>query len=118
MRHAGEWTISTALNHLLSLRDGDNLRHEQRFVAQERAVEAALYAARTATEKADTATEKRFESVNEFRAQLKDSQGQYISRVEVNALVGNQSLYITRLEMFGWVGVASALGGLIGHFLR
>ncbi len=42
------------------------------FTAADRAVQAALDAAKEAVAKQDAASEKRFESVNEFRAQLGD----------------------------------------------
>ena len=57
----------------------------QRFEAQEKAVAAALAAAKEATAKAEAAAEKRFDSVNEFRAALKDQQAMLIPRVEVDA---------------------------------
>lgn len=44
-----------------------------RFEAQEKAVEAALASADRAVQKAETASDKRFESMNEFRAALDDS---------------------------------------------
>ncbi len=43
-----------------------------RFDAQEKAVQSALAAAEKAVIKAETASEKRFESVNEFRSTLND----------------------------------------------
>lgn len=48
-------------------------RYEQRFVAQQ-----------TAVDKADAANEKRFESVNEFRNTLKDQQLTFASKIEMN----------------------------------
>jgi ElaB/YqjD/DUF883 family membrane-anchored ribosome-binding protein len=123
------WTIETALKHLTDLRDADltlytsnrmsdQLRNEQRFIAQEKAVEAALSSAKTATEKAEFAAERRFDSVNEFRGQLRDAQSLYITRSEVAAIVGTQSTFVTRTEMFSWVGVAAVVGGIIGHFIK
>ena len=112
------WNVATALEHLLALRNADAIRNEQRFVAQERAVEFALSAARTATEKADLASEKRFEGLNEFRQTLVAQQATLITRTEVGALVGNQAAFVTRTEMFSWVGVAAVIGGVIGHFIR
>lgn len=58
------------------------------FLAQQKAVQAALQAAETATAKADIANEKRFESVNEFRAQLADVIATLISRAESVAITG------------------------------
>lgn len=68
-------------------------RYEQRFVAQEgavasaltaqeKAVGAALIAADRAVSKVETANEKRFESVNEFRAQLADQAAGFLPRNE------------------------------------
>lgn len=90
-----------ALTALLSEADR---RYEQRFIAQENAVglalsrvdkefhehlaqvraetHAALEAADKAISKSEAATEKRFESVNEFRAQLADQAQRFIPRIE------------------------------------
>lgn len=59
------------------------VKNDQRFKAQEAAVAAALASADRAVTKADMATEKRFESVNEFRNQLKDQTGTFITRGEL-----------------------------------
>jgi len=69
------------------LRAADTNANEQRFKAQEQAVAFALQAAEKAVTKAELAAEKRFESVNEFRNQLKDQTG----------------TFITRNEMWGWL---------------
>lgn len=71
-------------------------RTEQRFadgniavnaalIAQEKAVNAALTAANAAVTKAEVASEKRFESQNEFRAQLADQAARLLSRAEAEA---------------------------------
>jgi crotonobetainyl-CoA:carnitine CoA-transferase CaiB-like acyl-CoA transferase len=79
-------------------------RHQQRFDAQKEALNAAfaaqkaatdaaltaadkfaaaaMQAAKEAVEKAETANEKRFESVNEFRAQLTDQANTFLPRSE------------------------------------
>lgn len=62
------------------------LRYQQRFDAQTSAINAALQAAKEAVIKAETATENRFASVNEFRQTLSDQAGTFISRTEFNAL--------------------------------
>src|SRR5688572_26741026 len=56
---------------------------------QERAVQAALAAAKEAVNKAELAAEKRFESVNEFRAQTKDLQSSYMPRAEFDIAMKN-----------------------------
>lgn len=69
------------------LRVADALANEQRFKAQEQAIAFALAEKEKAIIKAELGTEKRFESVNEFRNQLKDQTG----------------TFITRNEMWGWL---------------
>ncbi len=94
------WTLLTLREFLLHKHDELRVliseydkRYEQRFqaeqlalkdalVAQEKAVTAALIAADRAVSKAETATEKRFESVNEFRSALADQAASLLSRVE------------------------------------
>ena len=77
---------------------------DQRYAAQTRAFEvardtaldsvrAALASAETAVAKAEIATEKRFESVNEFRASLADQTSSFMTRDEVNVRI--QSLTTT-----------------------
>jgi len=61
--------------------------NNQRFDAQEKAVAAALAAAKEAVAKAEIAAEKRFDSVNEFRGQLKDQQATLMPRSEVTVLL-------------------------------
>lgn len=58
---------------------------EQRFTDQDKAVQAALQAAKEAVLKAENASEKRFESVNEFRQQLSDQTNTFLPRPEYNA---------------------------------
>jgi SMC interacting uncharacterized protein involved in chromosome segregation len=93
-------TVSV-LDHIRALLREMDLRYQQRFDAQSRALEAALLAAEkavgtalTAAEKAvnkaETAAEKRFEAVNEFRQQLNDYQATLMPRNEYDS--AHQSL--------------------------
>lgn len=54
-------------------------------IEDQRAVATALLSAEKAVTKAEIAAEKRFESVNEFRAQLADQALTFVSRVEAEA---------------------------------
>jgi hypothetical protein len=86
------------------------LRHEQRFTAQQTAVHAALsatekagVAALEATEravaKAEVAAEKRFDSVNEFRKQLADQAATFMPRSEAETRLHALSLdYLQRFD--------------------
>lgn len=59
-------------------------RYEQRFDAQEKATMVAITSAKEAVTKAEASTERRFESVNEFRAALADQSSTLVSRTEVD----------------------------------
>jgi hypothetical protein len=77
-----DWTVDTLKEYIMQ-RMADNQRVvDATFVAQEKAVAAALAATKEAVIKAETATEKRFESVNEFRAQLADQTSTLMPRQE------------------------------------
>jgi hypothetical protein len=58
---------------------------DKAFTAAEQAVTVALANAEKATVKAEAASERRFESVNEFRAQLSDQTATFLPRGEYDA---------------------------------
>lgn len=60
---------------------------DMRFEAQEKMVHAALDAADKAVSKAETASEKRFDGVNEFRAALSDSARLLMPRIEFERII-------------------------------
>jgi len=74
------------LDHIKALLDEKDKRDNQRFEAQSQAIKDALQAAKEAVVKAETATEKRFESVNEFRKTLSDQSGTFITRAEFDQI--------------------------------
>ncbi len=91
------WTIETLRSYLEALGAERDARYQQRFVAaelavkdalvaQKEAISAALAAADRAVSKAETAAEKRFESVNEFRATLRDQQAELMPRLEASVM--------------------------------
>ncbi len=57
-------------------------RFKEGLDSQKDAVQTAMAAAEKAVTKAEASSEKRFESVNEFRAQLNDQVKTFMSRVE------------------------------------
>jgi transglutaminase/protease-like cytokinesis protein 3 len=63
----------------------------KQFTLQEQAVNAALVAADRAVSKAEAASEKRFDSVNEFRATLADQQRSLMPRMETETLFKNMT---------------------------
>lgn len=116
---AQEKAVEDALLTVANMRKEADIRYEQRFIAQEKAVvialatvdkefhehlaqvreetRAALSAAEKAIGKAEASTEKRFESVNEFRAQLNDQVNTFIPRKEAEGSVG---AVVERLSAF------------------
>jgi pyruvate-formate lyase len=96
LSHSG-WTIETLLEYINARIADMELRQQQRFdaqtkaidaaiVAQRAAVDAALIAANQATAKSEAANEIRFKSVNEFRQALSDQAGNFITRKEAEAM--------------------------------
>ena len=87
-------TLHADLKDSITQRFTDSdLRYQQRFDAQTKALDAALaaqkeavltamVAAERATTKAETAADKRFESVNEFRQSLTDQTATFMPRTE------------------------------------
>jgi hypothetical protein len=103
--------------HVLALLQQMELRYQQRFDAQTSAINAALQATKEAVIKAETATERRFESVNEFRQTLSDQAGTFISRTEFNSLKERMDRGEGRSgglkDGWGWVvGAVGLVGGL------
>lgn len=146
-RHATGWSLETAIDyllsviaekhaHILTLIAGNDRRYEERFAASQKALElglagqkseisAALASADRAVLKAETATEKRFESVNEFRGTLDNQQRTLIPRSEVDVMVKGleekiaqltkqiDGLAATRAGVIGGWGYAVGLAGVI-----
>jgi hypothetical protein len=120
-RHPSGWTVDTLKEHF-----------DQRFRDQEKSVEAAVAASDKATSvamtaeqravaKAEAASEKRFESVNEFRQTLTDQATTFMPRAEAhvtnNALAEKVDILAAKLDKLegrstgvGWVGALVAGG--------
>ena len=61
-------------------------RLDERFRAVEKATEQAFMNSQRAIDKADAATEKRFEGVNEFRAALSDQASRFVTTDQLRAV--------------------------------
>ncbi len=102
------WTVDTLETHLTksidTLRDKvieyDD-RNKERFQSMKENVAAALAAADKATSKAESASNTRFESVNEFRQALGDQASKLLTRSEYemahSGLVEKVDMAITRI---------------------
>lgn len=93
-----DWTTDTLHAHIIALLGEKDLRDDQRFQAQQQALRDALDKAEQAVDKANTATEKRFDSVNEFRGQLSDQAATFMQRSEALALITGVKEQLTRNE--------------------
>jgi hypothetical protein len=71
MVEVADWTLGSLKEYI-----------ERRFNDQAKAIDAALAAAEKAVTKAEVATEKRFDSVNEFRKTLSDQASSFMQRGE------------------------------------
>jgi hypothetical protein len=92
------WTIETVLAHMLALRDADKDATAVAFASQKAAIDAALAAADRAVLKAEAATEKRFEGVNEFRSALADQQRTFMPRSEADSRMASAMERISKIE--------------------
>lgn len=114
-----------SVRELYSIMQERERANGQRFDAQEKAVAAALAAAKEAVVKAEAAAEKRFDSVNEFRNTLKDQQQTLLPRTEatvqfrimqerLDSIEGRLTLIQGRNEGASWLwGIVLGLAGLI-----
>lgn len=71
-------------------------RSDQRFEDMREQVEKAFIASQLAIDKADMATEKRFEGVNEFRAALTDQAARFVTQDTLAQLADKLQLGIER----------------------
>lgn len=74
--------LRARVDALQTLLDEREDRTKERFIAMDKSVSSALAAADRAVVKAEVATEKRFEGVNEFRGTLSDQAGRLMPRAE------------------------------------
>jgi hypothetical protein len=84
------WTVDTLAWHFQQMLDAHETLLNQRIDAAKDAASAAQLASTTAIIKAEEANTKRFESVNEFRGALSDSNKNNISRAEVEQRIADQ----------------------------
>ncbi len=86
MRSRDREVLQAQIEALDRLTDAKFVTYRALIDSQAEKVALALTAAEKAITKAETATEKRFESVNEFRATLSDQASDFVTRVEFQSL--------------------------------
>jgi len=93
------------------------------LAAQEKAVAAAMAAAKEAVIKAETASERRFESVNEFRGTLLDQSRTFMPRLEYETSHKSLVEKVESVQKFLWMGLGAMLAvqlfiGFVFVFLK
>ena len=91
------------LDHLEAILQQMDLRYQQRFDAQTKAVDSAL-----------VATERRFEGVNEFRKTLADQARDLMPRLEAEQRMGQLADEIAALRGTSRAGASALLGWIVG----
>jgi hypothetical protein len=99
LREADLRYLETKIIDLRDLKAHDLQAIEQRFQLSKAAVSDALEAAKEAVNKAESATEKRFASVNEFRSTLSDQAAQLMPRAEAQARFETILANVGRIEL-------------------
>lgn len=113
-----EWTLETLAVHLMALCDERTIRYEQRFTAQEKAVAAALISAKEAVNKAEMATEKRFDASNAYRAQLSEQAATFMPRLEAEQRIAQNTEKIDNLAAstsHSFASMGSRLDKMVGR---
>src|ERR1700734_257692 len=83
-RVISEWSIDTLYVHLSRIVEDLDKRLQIALKSVEQTAAAAQASSERATNKAETAMEKRFDGVNEFRQTLGDQATRFITRAEVD----------------------------------
>ncbi|MBN2118518.1 MAG: hypothetical protein JW730_18235 [Anaerolineales bacterium] len=114
------WTIEALLEHFSRMQEMYAEGFDSKLQALREYSMSALQAADRAVTKAEAANEKRFESVNEFRAALSDQQRSFIPRSEFQVVMeGHAKLLAALAERINTqegrsMGSGSMLGFVVG----
>jgi hypothetical protein len=103
-----EWTVDTLKVH-----------YDTVLAEKDKAINAALEAAEKAVTKAEAASERRFEGVNEFRAALSDQTQTFIPRSEYSSAADSVERRLRLLEaaVSAWGGRSTGLDAGWGYLL-
>ena len=82
--------------YLTALINAVEQRSDQRFESMRVMVETAFSTAQTAIDKAEAATDRRLEGMNEFRDSLSDQASRFVTKEQIDLLVGKIEAEIAR----------------------
>lgn len=112
------WTVDTLAAHLRQQINDLNRLLDERAENQKVAMNAALASAEKASSVAQAGYDRRFDSTNEFRAQLEDQARLFMPRSECLALLNALSDRVTRVEERINLGAGQAAGAASAEQLR
>lgn len=81
-----QWTPDLLHQHMIAMLDGQERRFNERIESLTKSIELSLHAAEKAILKAENATERRLEGLNELRAVTEDRAKEFIPRAVAEAL--------------------------------
>ncbi len=126
--------MKAQFDNLHTLIDANDKAYNQRFENNTEATKAALASADRAVIKAEAATEKRFDNVNEFRNTLADQQRTFIPKAEAelsfrgivdridkleNGQISNQSKGFGINQGIGWIiGIIGTIIGVVSFIIN
>lgn len=84
-RQVSGWTVDTSRQSLLKIIDDLEKYISRRFLDQDKAVQAALQAAKEAVNKAEVANEKQFEAANNVKATFSGDLSRKLDRTEYDS---------------------------------
>lgn len=79
------WTVDTLFIHFEALRAADSVRAQQRFDAQQAAIDRAIESAAVAAEKMEADNDRRFAGTNEWRETVNDMIASNLTHTEAEA---------------------------------
>jgi hypothetical protein len=91
--------FSAQLSNIKELIEANDRNYNQRFESILQATQAALVASDRAVNKAEQASEKRFDAVNEFRSTLADQQRNLMPRAELEVMIKSMNDKIDALNV-------------------
>ena len=92
------WTTDTLQRWVVDQMAAHARLDDQRFASQEEMVKTAVRSAKEAVDKAESAANERFKSINEIRGAMLDQTGKFVTRDTVDAMV---NAVTTKIDALG-----------------
>lgn len=103
---SNSWRVEHLKEFILDIIERNDIKYEQRFAAQEKAVHSALQSSKEAILKAEASYDKRFEAANEVRAAMIDREKMFMPKSEAELRLKAVEDFLLKVQSQG-VGVRS-----------